>query len=114
MKVIERAIMPDGTDIQLEDWSEHNTKEHPKLYGLTVGAYPISKNTSKYRLIQTRERFRLTISQNEYTGYTNNDVTTDYEFLKSGEKKLEDLSTRFWNGEKDMWYLGMDVKYQGW
>ena len=38
----------------------------------------------------------------------------DFEALKSGIKSLEDLATHFWNGEKDMWYLGMDVEYKGW
>lgn len=40
MKVIERVTMSNGTEIQLEDWRESNTKEYPDLYGLTVGAYP--------------------------------------------------------------------------
>lgn len=114
MKIIEKAKMPDGTTIQLEDWSEHNTEEYPNLYGLGIGAYPIAKNTGKYRLIESRNEFRLSIAMNNYTGYTNRDLKTDFKMLKSGEKKLEDLSVRFWNGDKDKWYLGMDVKYGGW
>ena len=42
------------------------------------------------------------------------DVRADFEALKSGKKSLEDLAAHFWNGKKDMWYLGMDVEYQGW
>lgn len=114
MQVIERAVMPDGTEIQLEDWSEHNSEDYPNLYGLQIGAYPIAKNTGKYRWVEGGQTFRLTISMNEYTGYLNKDVRTDFESLRSGEKKLEDLASHFWNGEKDMWYLGMDVEYQGW
>ena len=38
----------------------------------------------------------------------------DFEALKSGEKTLEDLADQFWNGEKDMWLLGMNVEYKGW
>lgn len=113
MKVIEMATMPNGTKIQLEDWSEHNSEEYPNLYGLQIGAYPIARHTGKYRLIEDRENFRLTIAMNEYTGYSNKDVRMDFEALKSGEKRLEDLASHFWNGEKDMWYLGMDVEYQG-
>lgn len=114
MKVLEMAVMPDGTKIQLEDWSEHNSEKHPNLYGLQIGAYPMAKNTGKYRWVEGGQTFRLTISMNEYTGYSNKDVKSDFEALKSGEKSLEDLASHFWNGEKDMWYLGMDVKYQDW
>ena len=105
-----RALTPDGIEIQLEDWSESNTEQYPDLYGLTIGAYPIAKNTSKYRLVQGGKKFRLSISQNKYKNYTNENVKTDFEALKNGEKKLEDLSKHFWYGEKDMWYLGMDVE----
>lgn len=115
MKVIERATMPNGIKIQLEDWSEHNSEEYPNLYGLQIGAYPVAKNTGKYRLIEGGQTFRLTISLNEYTGYSNKDVKSDFEALKIGEKSLEDLASHFWNGKKDMWYLGMDVnKCQDW
>lgn len=114
MKVIERATMPDGTEIQLEDWSDKNTKQFPDLYGLTIGAYPIAERTGKYKLIECGKRFRISISQNKYTGYSNDDVQADFEALKNGTKSLEDLSAHFWNGENDMWYLGMDVEYKGW
>jgi hypothetical protein len=110
MKVLEKALTPDGIEIQLEDWSEHNTAEYPNVYGFTIGAYPTAKNTGKYRWVQGGEKFRLSISQNKYKNYTNENVKADFEALKSGEKKLQDLSEYFWNGEKDMWYLGMDVE----
>lgn len=114
MKVIERATMPDGTEIQLEDWSDKNTKGFPDLYGLMIGAYPIAKNTGKYGWIQSGEPYRISISENKYTSCSNDDVRADFEALKNGTKTLEDLAEHFWNGEKDMWYLGMDVEYQGW
>lgn len=114
MKVIERTTMPNGTIILLEDWSDKNTKEFPDLYGLTIGAYPIAERTGKYRLIEGGKSFRISISQNKYTGYSNNNVRADFEALKNGTKSLEDLAAHFWNGEKDMWYLGMDVEYKGW
>jgi len=41
--------------------------------------------------------------------YTNDDIKNDFEALKAGRKKLEDLSERFWYGKRDMYYLGMDV-----
>lgn len=114
MKVLEKAIMPNGTEIQLEDWSENNTKEYPDLYGLTIGAYPIAKNTGKHRWIESGNKFRLQVSMNQYRGYSNDDVKADFEALKSGEKYLKDLVDHFGNGEKDMWFLGMDVVYKGW
>ena len=114
MKVIERAVMPNGTEIQLEDWKENNTKEYPDLYGLTIGTYPIAKNTVKHKWIESGEKFRLQISVNQHSGYSNDDVKVDFEALKSGEKSLEDLADHFWNGEKDMWLFGMNVEYKGW
>ena len=116
MKVVERATMPDGTKILLEDWSDKNTEQFPDLYGLQIGAYPIRKGYCKWFgwFGKPAERFRLTISQNKYTSYSNNDVREDFEALKNGIKSLEDLAAHFWDGEKDMWYLGMDVEYKGW
>lgn len=106
--------MSNGTEIQLEDWRESNTKEYPDLYGLTIGAYLITKNTGKHRWIESGNKFRFQISMNQYNGYSNDDVKADFEALKNGEKSLEDLSDRFWNCEKDMWILGMNVEYKGW
>ena len=114
MKVIERATMPDGTEILLEDWSDKNTEQFPDLYGLMIGAYPIAKNTGKYGWIQSGEPYRISISQNKYTDCSNDNILEDFEALKNGTKTLKDLAAYFWNGEKDMWYLGMDVEYQGW
>lgn len=114
MKILEKAIMQNGTEIQLEDWSDKNTKEYPDLYGFAIGAYPIAKNTGKYRWIEGGDNFRLSIHSNKHRNYTNEDVKTDFESLKNGEKSLEDLAAHFWNGEKDMWYLGMNVEYKGW
>lgn len=114
MKVIEQAVIPNGTKIQLEDWSDKNTKEYSELYGLIIGAYPIAKNTGKYRWIESGQTFRLSIPMNQYRGYSNDDVKADFEALKSGEKSLEDLADHFWNGEKDMQLFGMNVEYKGW
>lgn len=110
MKILEKGTMPNGTEIQLEDWSEHNTPEYPELYGLMIGAYPFAKNTSKYRWIESGKLFRLSISKNTYTGYTNEQVKEDYIALRSGSKSLTDLAPHFRDGERDMWYLGMNVQ----
>lgn len=102
MKIIEKATTPNGIKIQLEDWREN-------LYGFTIGAYPIAKNSS-YFIIKGKN-FRLDISANKTTNYTNDDIKRDFEALKSGEKTLKDLASHFWNGKKDMYYLGMEVDY---
>lgn len=113
MTVLDRATMKDGTEIQLEDWRDHNTKEYPDLFGLEIAAFPIAQRTGKYRFVEGGRKFRLSIATNNYAGYTTDDVRADYEALKSGKKKLEDLSEHFWYGKKDMWYLGMDVECKG-
>lgn len=91
MKVLERATMPDGTEIQLEEWKN-------KLY---IGAYPLARRSGKYILMQEGEKFRLTICSKK--------PFSDFKALQEGNKILEDLSNYFWNGKKDMWYLGMNV-----
>lgn len=110
MKIIEKATMPNGTEIQLEDWSEKNTAEYPDLYGLVIFAYPIAKNSSNF--IRSGEKFALVIPENKYHNYSNDDIRADFEALKSGEKSLEDLSEHFWNGRKDMFLLGMIWEYE--
>lgn len=105
MKIIEKAVMPDGTKIQLEDWSENNTKAYPELYGLSIGAYPVAKNATLFT--KRGENFRLQISMKKYSGYENENVKADFEALKNGNRSLEDLADHFYNGEKDRWMLGM-------
>lgn len=112
MKVLEKTTTSNGIEIQLEDWSDKNTAEYPDLCGLTIGAYPIAKNSSKYKWIETGNKFRLHIYTNKYSNYSNNDVKSDFEALKNGEKTLEDLAPRFWNGKKDMYLLGMIDSYE--
>lgn len=107
MKIIRKDTMPNGVKIQLEDWSEHNTEEYPDLYGLTIAAYPIARNSGTYGIIHAHECFRLQISANIYANYSNANVSADYDKLVSGQKTLQDLAPHFWNGKKDEWYLGM-------
>lgn len=107
MRVIDRAVMPDGTEIKLEDWHGHNTPEFPKLHGYAIAAYPKAKNTGKYGWVKINERFRLQISRNEYHGYTDDMVLADYEALKNGTKTLTDLRKHFCNVGKDEFYLGL-------
>lgn len=107
MQVIDKTTTPGGTEIQLEDWHEHNTNASPTLYGYTIAAYPHAKNTGKYGLVRSTEKFRLQISMNEYANYTDDMVIADYEALKNGTKTLADLREHFWNGKRDEFYLGL-------
>lgn len=95
MKIIDKAILPDGTKIQLEDWHSENSEKYPDLHGYTIGAYPIAKNTSSSGWIRKGETFRLGIARNEYKKYTDDMVLTDYEALKNGTKTLADLREHF-------------------
>ena len=114
MQIINRAVMADGTKIQLEDWHSENTEKYPDLHGYTIGAYPIAKNTNKWGLIKTGKTFRLSIARNEYANYTDDMVLSDYEALKNGTKSLVDLREHFWNRDKDAFYLGLIDKEPEW
>jgi len=109
VKTLEKATLNNGTEILLQDWSDKNTEEYPNLYGYCINAYPVAKNTGKYRFIRAGERFLIHIAMNSYKGYTNEMVKSDFEKLKNGELQLTDLADKFWNGVKDQWYLGMEV-----
>lgn len=113
MKVIDKSFMPNGTRILLEDWSDPKSdtqSDTHQRHNLTIGAYPIAKRTDNYGAIRVGKTFRLTIARN----YTDEIAIADYNALKNGTKKLEDLAERFWDGKKDMWYLGMDVQEPQW
>ena len=88
MKVMMKGVLPDGTQVQLEEWGVDDIH-------LMIAAYPIAQRT---RSCWQRggERFRLQISENQYTGYTNEMVEADYFALLSGKKSLCDLAERFW------------------
>lgn len=103
MQIIDKAVMSDGTEIQLEDW----TNEYPNLYGYEIGAYPVAKNTSRNGWIRAGRKFRLGIAGNKYKNYTDDMVLTDYEALKNGTKTLADLREHFWSRDKDAFYLGL-------
>lgn len=97
MEVLERTTTSKGIKIQLEKWDS----------GYVIGAYPIARNSSKYNWIEGGRTFRLTIANNKYKNYTDNDVIEDFKALQLGLKNLEDLSDYFYNGNRDMYYLGM-------
>lgn len=95
MKILEKSTTKNGVEIQLEDWSGK----------LAIGAYPICVNGNW--IIKHGKTFRLTISENQYIGYSNDDVKADFEKLKSGEKRIEDIADFFRNGKQDAIMLGI-------
>ena len=103
MRIIERGTLLNGVDVRLESWGENNSS-------LMIAAYPMAQRTCGFWL-RGGEIFRLQISSNQYTGYTDEMVRPDYFSLLTGEKSLCDLSEHFWNGERDKWCLGMDTDY---
>lgn len=95
MRILEKSTMKNGVEIQIEDW---NGK-------LSIGAYPIAKNGVGF--VKYGETFRLTISENQYIGYSNDDARSDFKKLKNGEKQLENMAHLFWNRKKDAIMLGI-------
>jgi len=100
MKVLTCDKMPNGMAIQIEDWSD----VYPTIYDtITIAAYPIAKNSSKYRWIESGRLFRLAL----WNFKSDEQVVEIYDKLKSGELNLKDLAYHFSNGKKDEWLLGM-------
>ncbi len=101
MKIKERNIMPDGTHIQIEDWKA----DYPGIINtLSIATYPKAKNTGKYSWAKRGETFRLELLR-EFA--TDEQVEELYQQLIHDEVKLEDLSKHYWNGKKDMYYMGL-------
>ena len=101
MKIKERNIMPDGTHIQIEDWKA----DYPGIINtISIVTYPKAKNTGKYNLVKRGETFRLELLR-EFS--TDEQAYKLFHQLICGEVKLEDLSKHYWNGKKDMYYMGL-------
>lgn len=96
MKVLERATTPDGTKIQIEDW----TQDYDCFKTLSIATYPIAlkKPTSKETpFFEINKPFRVAINRN----WTNdNEVKNAFEELKAGTKNIKDFSEQFW----DLWH----------
>ena len=89
------AKMPDGTEIQLENW-EDTYPFSPSLWW-AIGAYPRAKHDSG-RLFGPRRGgiMRLTISF-----MSDAEAVEAFEKLNRGEAELLDYRDKFWNGERD-------------
>jgi hypothetical protein len=91
MKVIERATMPNGTKIIIEDWRE----DYSFINTLNITAFPIMQTAPKSKKLyftKPGETFRAEISR----GWENNDeVYAAFESLKNGQKNLIDYADQF-------------------
>lgn len=105
MIVLERGVMPNGTEIQLENWKDILGDDH-----LSIAAYPVAKRSDGY-FCKKGEHFRLEIISSQYFHYSNEMVKSDYLALIEGKKRLEDLYEHFYYGKRSMYRLGMDVDY---
>lgn len=94
MKIIEKATMPNGTEIQLEK---------DLLFGWLIGAYPTAKATGKYGWVRRGEKFRLTLTRFDSEEH----CKLIFDALKNGEIELEHLAGFYWNGSKDAYYMGI-------
>lgn len=97
MRIVLKGEMPDGTCLQLEDWSDSFSHQH-----YTVGAYPVAKNTGCWGWVKNGERFRLGIDFGDYT-----EANKAYNALIESKASLADFRENFWNPTRDAFYLGL-------
>lgn len=107
MQVIDKAITPDGIEIELRDLSgEHKL---PDYNGMEIVFHTIAKKTfspNKGWYAQKGKEFHSCICY--YKNYTSDMLKADYEELKNGTKTLADLKSYFWNGYRDRYVLGLE------
>lgn len=94
LQIIEKAKMPNGTEIQIE---------YSGSLGWNIGAYPIAKATGKYNWVRRGETFRLTLTRFDDEEH----CRRMFDALKNGEIELEHLAGFYWNGSKDAYYMGI-------
>lgn len=88
MRIVNKGVMPDGTKIQLEDWSEDYPFYAPVAH---IAAYPIAKESRDRAGVwcypERRKPFRLSF-------YFGMDTSAELAFLSllDGEKGLADFS----------------------
>ena len=93
MQVIERAIMPDGTKIQIEDWKA----DYSCFDTLSIAAYPIMQRlpqSIKLYFQESGKPFRVDINRD---WKNDEEVRKAFEDLKNGIKSIKDFADQFWN-----------------
>ena len=107
MQIIDKAITPDGIEIELRDLSgEHKL---PDYDGMEIAFRTIAKKTFPPNLgwyAQKGKEFHSCIYYHK--NYTSDMLKADYEKLKNGTKTLADLKSHFWNGYRDRYVLGLE------
>lgn len=91
MKIIKKGKFPDGTDLQLEDWSE----AYPGVFqkNATVSAYPVAVCSLPGQFSpKIGEKFR---AQFEFD--TGEQAKEAFRALLAGEKSLVDYAPLLWN-----------------
>lgn len=90
MKVLEKGKLPDGTEIQIEEWSE-NYSNIP--FASTLGCYAISKMT-RGGIFGPRagESYRF-----QYDFISNEEAKIVFDSLVSGNKVLSDFTANMHN-----------------
>jgi hypothetical protein len=88
MKILEKAILPTGEHIQIEEWNE-NYSFIP--YGSTIGTYPKSKQTLDGAFSPTiNKTFRFQLDFNNHE-----EALKVFDNLKNGKTKLIDYINHF-------------------
>ena len=94
MQILDKAVTPDGIEIELHDLSgEHKL---PDYNGMIIVFCTVAKNTfpeGKGWYSQKGKQFRSSIYS--WGEYTKDMIKTDYEALKNGTKSFVDLKAHF-------------------
>ena len=93
MKVLERATTPNGTKIQIEDW----TQDYDCFKTLSIATYPIATRkpiTTEIPFFEMNKPFRVDINRD---WKSNDEVKKAFEELKNGTKNILDFGKHFWD-----------------
>jgi hypothetical protein len=90
LKVLTKGIMPDGTHVQIEDWSEDYSF---CSYGSTIAGYPKSKMSHEGAFSpKGNETYRFSFSFESET-----ETRTAFDGLLAGTKALADFKAKINN-----------------
>jgi len=92
MKVLERGNMPNGTDIQIEEWNENYDFFS---YGSTIGSYPKSKMSHEGAFSPKGNM----IYRFQFDFKSAKEAKEAFENLKNGITQLADYKDKMYNPE---------------
>ena len=88
MKVLEKAIMPNGVKIQIEDWKEN----YSFVKTLNIACYPMATKTQNSPFgLRNGKIFRLALDKFK----NDKEVYKTFNKLQSGEISIKGLSNKF-------------------